>query len=84
MKMMKVLLSVAIVVGLSVGSASASHGRVSDKSLAKMGLQGMKTMSDEQGMKIRGAGQDSISDIFKDISRLLDKIEDLLGGHHHR
>src|SRR5579863_7087595 len=56
-KIAKVMLSVVVVVSLSA-AASAAQGRVSDRSLQKMGLQGMKAMSDEQGMKIRGTGHD--------------------------
>jgi hypothetical protein len=51
---MKVLLGLAAVVAFSAASAMAGEGRVPDHSLAKMGLAGMKTMSDTQGMHIRG------------------------------
>ncbi len=51
---MKVLLGLAAVVAFSATSAMAGEGRVSDQSLAKMGLANMKTMSDSQGMHIRG------------------------------
>jgi len=82
-KIAKVMLSVAVVVSLSA-AASAAPGRVSDRSLQKMGLQGMKAMSDEQGMKIRGTGHDQLRDAFKDVLRALDRVTDLLGGHHHK
>jgi hypothetical protein len=51
---MKTLLSIASVLVLSAAPALAGDGQVSHKSLAKMGLSGMQTMSDTQGMKIRG------------------------------
>jgi len=39
---------------LSAAPALAGDGQVSHKSLAKMGLSGMQTMSDSQGQQIRG------------------------------
>jgi hypothetical protein len=51
---MKSLLGMAAVVAFSVVPALAGEGRVSDQSLAKMGLSGMKAMSDVQGMQFRG------------------------------
>jgi hypothetical protein len=51
---MKTLLSIASVLVLSAAPAMAGEGRVSNQSLAKMGLSGMQTMSDAQGMQIRG------------------------------
>lgn len=51
---MKILLGVASILAFSVASASAGEGRVSEQSLAKMGLAGMKTMSDAQGTQLRG------------------------------
>ncbi len=51
---MKVLLGLAAVVAFSAASAMAGEGRLSDQSLAKMGLAGMHSMSDAQGMHIRG------------------------------
>src|SRR5580704_8099836 len=51
---MKTLLSVAAVVVLAAAPAMAGDGRVSHQSLAKMGLAGMQTMSDSQGMAVRG------------------------------
>jgi hypothetical protein len=51
---MKTLLSIASVLVLSAAPALAGDGQVSHKSLAKMGLSGMQTMTDSQGMKIRG------------------------------
>jgi hypothetical protein len=51
---MKVLLGLAAFVAFSATSALAGEGRVSDQSLAKMGLANMKTMSDSQGLRIRG------------------------------
>jgi len=51
---MKILLSIASLVAFSVVPALAGEGRVSNQSLAKMGLSGMKAMSDVQGMQFRG------------------------------
>jgi hypothetical protein len=51
---MKTLLSIASVLVLSAAPAMAGQGHVSNQSLAKMGLSGMQTMSDAQGMQIRG------------------------------
>jgi hypothetical protein len=51
---MKSLLAFASVVAFSVAPAFAGQGQVSDQSLAKMGLSGMKAISDAQGMQIRG------------------------------
>jgi hypothetical protein len=51
---MKVLLGLAAVVAFSAASAMAGDGRLSDQSLAKMGLAGMHSMSDVQGLHIRG------------------------------
>ena len=51
---MKTLLGIASVIAFSVSPALAGEGRVSDQSLAKMGLSGMKAMSDSQGMHVRG------------------------------
>jgi hypothetical protein len=51
---MKSLVALALVCSLSSLSAFAGDGRISGRDLTKMGLQGMKTMTDEDGMKIRG------------------------------
>src|SRR3974377_391429 len=56
--MMKKLALAVAVVGCLSASAFAADGRISDRSLAHMGLQGMKTMSDAQGMQIRGTSFD--------------------------
>jgi hypothetical protein len=52
--MMKKLALAVAVVGCLSASAFAADGRISQGSLAHMGLQGMKTMSDERGMQVRG------------------------------
>jgi hypothetical protein len=51
---MKVLFGLAAVVAFSAVSAMAGEGRVSNNALANMGLSGMKSMTDTQGMHIRG------------------------------
>jgi len=51
---MKSILAFASVVAFSVAPAFAGEGQVSNPSLAKMGLSGMKAMSDAQGMNVRG------------------------------
>jgi hypothetical protein len=51
---MKSLIAFASVVALSVVPAFAAEGQVSHQSLNKMGLSGMKAMTDAQGTQIRG------------------------------
>lgn len=51
---MKSLLAVLTVLALSAVPALAGEGRVSDQSLAKMGLSGMTAMTDAHGLQIRG------------------------------
>jgi hypothetical protein len=58
---MKMLFATAALVALSAASAVAADGRVSDHSLARMGLSGMKVMSDVDGMVIRGTSYAEIS-----------------------
>ena len=51
---MKSLFALAAIVALSAAPAFAGDGQVSAKSLANMGLSGMKAMDDAQGMTVRG------------------------------
>jgi hypothetical protein len=51
---MKSLYALAAVIAFSAAPAFAGEGHVSTNSLAKMGLAGMKTMNDAQGMTVRG------------------------------
>jgi hypothetical protein len=51
---MKIVLGIASVIALSVAPVLAGEGRVSDQSLANMGLAGMQTMTDAQGTHVRG------------------------------
>jgi hypothetical protein len=51
---MKSLFALAAVVALSAAPALAAEGHVTNPSLAKMGLSGMKAITDVQGMSIRG------------------------------
>lgn len=51
---MKTLIVFAFAVAFSMAPASAADGKVSHPSLAKMGLSGMKHMTDQQGSSIRG------------------------------
>jgi hypothetical protein len=51
---MKSLYALAAVIAFSAAPAFAGEGHVSTNSLAKMGLAGMQTMNDAQGMNIRG------------------------------
>jgi hypothetical protein len=53
---MKLLIGFATILCLSAVSAVAGDGRLSDQSLAKIGLGGMQVMSDTQGLGIRGLG----------------------------
>jgi hypothetical protein len=57
---MKALIGCAAILGLSAVTAMAGEGRLSNKSLTKIGLGGMKLMSDSNGLEIRGLG---ISDV---------------------
>jgi hypothetical protein len=52
--MMKKLVLAVAVVGCLSAAAFAADGRISQDSLAHMGLRGMTTMSDAQGMHVRG------------------------------
>jgi hypothetical protein len=51
---MKSLFALAALVAISATPAFAGEGHVSSKSLANMGLAGMKAMDDAQGMTVRG------------------------------
>jgi hypothetical protein len=51
---MKSLIALASVVAFCAAPAFAAEGQLSSQALAKMGLPGMKAMSDEEGMGIRG------------------------------
>jgi hypothetical protein len=53
---MKTLLGLATVIAFCAVPVFAGEGRLSDQSLNKMGLAGMKTMSDAQGLQVRGLG----------------------------
>ena len=52
---MKSLFAFASIVALSAAPALAADGQISSRSLAAMGLHGMATMSDADGMHVRGA-----------------------------
>jgi hypothetical protein len=83
MKMTKTVLCVAAVIAAFAGSAIAANGRVSDRSLAKMGLTGMKNLSDEQGSQIRGAGHDKNSG-FPNPIQFINELAKLVEHHHHK
>jgi hypothetical protein len=51
---MKILVALVTVVGLSAAPALAGDCQIPNHSLARMGLHGMTTMSDADGMSIRG------------------------------
>jgi hypothetical protein len=51
---MKILVALVTLVSLSAAPALAGDCRISNHSLARMGLQGMTRMSDADGMSIRG------------------------------
>jgi hypothetical protein len=51
---MKILVALVTVVCLSAAPALAGDRQISKHSLARMGLQGMTTLSDADGMSIRG------------------------------
>lgn len=53
---MKQLIGFAAIILLSAVSATAGDGRLSNQSLAAVGLGGMQLMSDDQGLDIRGMG----------------------------
>jgi hypothetical protein len=48
-------------IALFAAPALAGEGSISDRSLARMGLRGMRPISDAQGMSIRGTSFASIS-----------------------
>lgn len=51
---MRTLFTLASILALTAAPALAGEGQVSKRSLANMGLPGMKALSDDQGMAIRG------------------------------
>src|SRR5580704_7078740 len=51
---MKTLLGAVSVIALCLNPVMAGEGNLSDQSLARMGLAGMKNLSDSQGMQVRG------------------------------
>ncbi len=51
---MKTLLVLAALFGLSTAPAFAGDGQISKTGLSRMGLAGMKAMSDVDGMSVRG------------------------------
>lgn len=53
---MKMFFAFGALVAFATASAAAADGRISDHSLARMGLSSMKIMSDVDGMTIRGEG----------------------------
>jgi len=53
---MKLFIGFAAVLCLSVATAKAGDGRLSNQSLAAVGLGGMQALSDDQGLDIRGLG----------------------------
>src|ERR1700732_3374472 len=66
---MKILYALAAIVAFSAVPAFAGEGHVSNNSLAKMGLAGMKTMNDAQGMQIRGTSIAVVAGVsYADIS----------------
>ena len=84
--MKKLVLALAMVACLASTPAFASEGRISNQSLSKMGLAGMKPMTDEQGLKVRGAGQEFFLNIDIDIDidifiRII--IVNVMHHHHH-
>jgi hypothetical protein len=51
---MKSLFGAVSVIALGLSPVLAGEGNLSNQSLARMGLAGMKTLSDGQGMQLRG------------------------------
>jgi hypothetical protein len=51
---MRTLLAITTVVAFSVVPALAGDGKVPDQALARMGLQGMRPLSDTEGLAVRG------------------------------
>jgi hypothetical protein len=52
----------AVIVVLCAAPALAGDGQVSSNQLAKLGLGGMKVMTDTQGMQVRGMSSNTQSD----------------------
>jgi hypothetical protein len=53
---MKNLLAILAVVAVSASAALAGDGNIPQSTLSSMGLSGLKTISDAQGLKVRGMG----------------------------
>jgi hypothetical protein len=51
---MKILFGAVSVIALGLSPVVAGEGNLSNQSLARMGLAGMKSLSDAQGMQLRG------------------------------
>jgi hypothetical protein len=51
---MRRLIALACVLALCTAPALAGDGQVSNRSLERMGLGGMKVASDQQGLQVRG------------------------------
>ncbi len=79
----KIVLVLAMIACLSATTATAAEGRISDRSLARMGLQGMQTMSDERGLAVRGAGMEDFLKIDIDIKIVIKIFININIGHHH-
>jgi hypothetical protein len=54
--MIRSMLMVAAVAAMFAMASSAQAGEIPENVLAQMGLGGMKKMSDQQGMRVRGQG----------------------------
>jgi hypothetical protein len=86
-KIIKSLSALTVVLCLCAGSALADNGRVSNRSLEKMGLARMKPLSDVEGLKIRGAGRNEIGEVLRDIERVEKEIERIIAivtPQHHK
>jgi hypothetical protein len=78
---MKLVLSFASVLILSVAPAFAGDGALPQHSLAKMGLGGMKALSDRDGMAIRGQFAFAFSSSFDSKGTSYTIVSKPVGAH---
>jgi hypothetical protein len=79
---MKFFLASLSVLFLSVAPAFAGDGSLDQKSLSRMGLAGMKTLSDHDGMAIRGQLAIAYSASFNTKGTTYTIINNPVGQHY--
>jgi hypothetical protein len=81
---MKTLLTVAAIVCLSALPAYSADGQVSKSTLALLGLSGLTTLSDAQGLEIRGLGVADAWEHDKGYGDWHDKHKEKEHKHHEK